>query len=99
MNTGTTHFKKGNRTAAAKQGRKHKSTLIKAKLGINNLHDLEQDLIKSWYEMLHSKCKTDKRFALKEISRYVFPMKKEVKETVIFDEAAAKKKIEDMFQK
>jgi hypothetical protein len=97
MNTGLTHFKKGNNKAKGKQGKKHKSTLIKEKLGLKNLYELEQDLIKAWYEMLHSTNKTDKRFALKEISRYVFPVKKEISGSVIFDPIEAKKQIEEMF--
>lgn len=92
-------FKPGNKVAKHKTGKKHKATLIKEKLGINNLNDLEKDLLKAWYEMLHSKCKTDKRFALKEISRYVFPIKKEVKDTIIFDPETAKKRIEEIFEK
>lgn len=99
MNTGLTHFKKGNIKAKGKQGKKHKSTLIKEKLGLNNLYELEQDLIKAWYEMLHSTNKTDKRFALKEISRYVFPVKKEITGSFSFDEIEAKKQIENIFMK
>ena len=95
MNTGLTHFKKGNIKAKGKQGKKHKSTLIKEKLGLKNLYELEQDLIKGWFEMLHSKSKADKRFALKEISRYVFPIKREIKESIVYDERELTKSIEN----
>jgi len=90
-------FQIGNSIAKHKTGKKHKATLIKEKLGLNNLYELEQDLIKAWYEMLHSTNKTDKRFALKEISRYVFPVKKEITGSFVFDEIEAKKHIESIF--
>ncbi len=92
-------FKTGNTTAKHKAGKKHKRTLIKEKLGLNNLQDLEQDLINGWYELLNSNSKTDKRFALKEISRYVFPVKKEVSGSFIFDRDKAQKEIEAIFLK
>ncbi|MBK8983034.1 MAG: hypothetical protein IPM38_12080 [Ignavibacteria bacterium] len=68
-------------------------------MGLNNLQDLEQDLIKGWYELLNSKNKTDKRFALKEISRYVFPVKKEIIGNYFFDADEAKKAVEEIFFK
>jgi len=92
-------FQIGNTIAKHKTGRKHKKTLIKEKLGLNNLQDLELDLVKGWYELLYSKSKTDKRFALKEISRYVFPVKKEITGSFVFDEIEAKKQIENIFMK
>lgn len=88
-------FQLGNTIAKHKSGKKHKSTLLKEKLGINNLYDLEKDLIKGWYELLHSSNKTDKRFALKEISRYVFPVRKEIRESIVCDERELIKSIEN----
>ncbi len=78
MNTGKTRFQKGNQTAKLKAGRQHAKTIIKEKLGLNNLQEFEGDLLQGWHEMLHSKNINNKRFALKEISRYVFAVKKEV---------------------
>ena len=92
-------FKVGNTVATAKAGKKHKRTIVKQKLGLDNLYDLEEDLIKGWYKMLISKSKTDRRFALKEISRYVFPVRKEITGFMVFDEIEAKKTIEDIFLK
>ena len=81
MNTGKTRFQAGNQMAKLKAGKQHKTTVVKEKLGLKNLQELEADLINTWYELLHSKNKNDKRFAVKEISKYVFPVKKEVSHT------------------
>lgn len=77
MNTGVTHFKKGNAIARAKAGKKHKRTLLREKLGIERLEDLRYSVLNVWTELLNSRSMENRKFAAKELSRYLFSMKVE----------------------
>ena len=63
---------------STRKGIKNKSTVIKEKLGIQNIEDLKEDVLKVWYELITSTNPDDKKFASKEISKYVFPTKKDI---------------------
>ena len=70
-------FQKGNKAAENKRGKKHKSTLLKEKLGVNNIGDLREDSLKVFKEMLNDKDKLKRFLAAKEIARYIFAQKRE----------------------
>jgi len=70
-------FKKGNKIASQNKGKKQKRTILKEKLGLDNIEDLKEDVIKVWQELITSKDKKLKGFAAKEISKYIFSQKRE----------------------
>ena len=69
-------YKKGAKTGGKVKGSKHKSTLIREK--ILNLDDFKEPLMDVWNEFLYSEDKDDRKFASKEIPKYVFPQKREL---------------------
>jgi len=87
-------FKKGRRkTGGIKKGQKHKKTILKENLGIEAIENVEQfepTLIKNWIEFLCDNDKQIKLSATKELSKFVFPTKKQVESTI------NQRKIEDL---
>lgn len=59
-----------------KRKRKRK-TIVKEALGLNNLDDLKQEVLRVWGEYIRSNDIKLKGFAAKEISKYLFPQKRE----------------------
>lgn len=78
MNTGKTHFSIGNSAAKGKLGKKHKLTLFREKLGIKNIEDLKDDVLNVWTELLYSNELENRKYAVKEISKYIFSTQKAV---------------------
>ena len=71
-------FKKGNTFGrVSKKGIVKKSTIVKSKLGLKNLESMKSLVIENWYQLLTSDSKKDRMYASKEISKYIFPTKKE----------------------
>lgn len=71
-------FKKGNTFGkVSKKGIVQRKTVIKSKLGIKNLESMKSLVVENWYELLTSESKKDRIIATKEISKYIFPAKKE----------------------
>jgi len=87
-------FKKGRKkTGGIKKGQKHKKTILKENLGIEAIENVEQfepTLIKNWIEFLCDNDKQIKLSATKELSKFVFPTKKQVDSTI------KQKRIEDI---
>ena len=68
-------------SAAGKKSRKHgknKSTIVKERLDPKNIEDLKEDVLKVWKEFIKSLDIDDRKFASKEISKYIFPTKKDI---------------------
>ncbi len=53
-------------------------TLIKQKLGIENIEDLKKDVLQVWGELIKSANTKEKVIAAKEMSKYIFPQKREL---------------------
>lgn len=70
-------FQIGNKAAAGKAGKKHKTTVLREKLGIENIEDLKVDVLNVWYDFLHSGNNIEKGFAAKELSKYLFSKRQE----------------------
>lgn len=70
-------FQKGNKVACIQKGTKKKQTIIKEQLGLDNIEDLREDSLKVFKEMLSDKDKVKRFLAAKEISKYIFPQKRE----------------------
>jgi len=60
------------------KGRLKNKTLIKEKLGLDNIEDMKEDVIRVWHECINSNNSKDKQFAAKEMSKYIFPQKREL---------------------
>lgn len=75
-------FKKGKKkTGGIQKGQKHKKTLIKQKLGIetiNKIDEFEVLLLNNWLEFLNSNEDSIRLTATKELSKFVFPTKKQI---------------------
>jgi len=69
MNTGRTHFEKGNRAASNKKGKQHKSTLIKINLQ-ERIGDLDNLLYNIAIELLNSRNIENRKYAWKELLKY-----------------------------
>lgn len=87
-------FKKGRKkTGGIKKGQKHKKTILKQDLGIEAIKNVEQfepRLIENWIQFLSDNDKQIKLSATKELSKFVFPTKKQVESTI------KQKRIEDV---
>ncbi len=55
-----------------------RATLMKRKLGIENIEDLKKDVLKVWGELIKSANTKEKVIAAKEMSKYIFPQKREL---------------------
>jgi len=73
-------FQVGNTIAKGKTGKKHKVTIIREKLGLENIEDLKIDVLNTWYDILHSNDRNERGFAVKELSKYLFVRSKEIAE-------------------
>lgn len=62
---------------SSNKGQKQRRTIVKEKLGVNNIEDLKDDVLRVWTELLQSTNEDNRKFASKEISKYVFSTKKE----------------------
>lgn len=65
---------------AGKKGKKtgpKRKTIIKNSLSIKTIEELKDDVLKVWKELIESGNEENKKFAAKEISKYVFATKKE----------------------
>jgi len=60
-----------------RKGIKHKNTRLRKILGIANIEDLKYDILIVWENLIKYGTKTEKRFAAKELSKYLFPQKRE----------------------
>ena len=56
---------------------KKKKTVLREILGINNIEDLKTDVLKVWANHIQSDDFEKHSFAAKEISKYIFPQKRE----------------------
>lgn len=56
---------------------KKKKTVLREILGINNIEDLKADVLKVWANHIQSTDYEKQSFAAKEISKYIFPQKRE----------------------
>lgn len=56
---------------------KGKRTKIVEALGLDNLDSLKPEVFQVWKKLLKSKTKDDRKFAVREISKYVYPQKRE----------------------
>lgn len=86
MNTGLTHFKKGNTAAIGKKGKKHISTLFKKNLK-DSIKELDEKLFELTCEFLTSRDLHIRFLAWKELFRYripkMMPEKDESKEWLV----------------
>ena len=87
-------FEKGKKkTGGIKKGGKHKKTILKQKLGIETINKIDQfepKLIENWNEFLNSDDKNVRFISTRDLSKLVFPSKKQIESTV------RDKKIEDI---
>ena len=79
-------FKKGKvKTGGINKGQKHKKTLLREKLGVktvNKIDEFAEILIRNWFEFLASEDGNIRLTATKELSKFVFPTKRQVESTV-----------------
>lgn len=79
-------FKKGKeKTGGIKKGQKHKKTLLKEKLGVKTVKKIDEFaemLIRNWFEFLSSEDDTVRLTATKELSKFVFPTKRQIESTL-----------------
>ena len=79
-------FQKGKKkTGGIKKGGKHKKTILKEKLGIDTVEKIDQfepKLISNWDEFLNDKNKNMRFIATRDLSKLVFPAKKQIESTV-----------------
>lgn len=72
-------FEKGHKKVAGrKKGTKDKKTVIKETFGIKSIEELKEDVLENWREYLKHNNDNYKLTATKEVSKYLFPTKKEV---------------------
>lgn len=90
---------KGRKGGLHKKGVKHKRTILKEALGLDNIHEIEdfkEGLLKLGKQFLKNKDINLKSFAWKELLKYTFPQKQnidaKIKGTINF---VANKKIVD----
>lgn len=78
-------FTKGKKkTGGIQRGQKHKKTLIKQNLGIetiNKVDEFEVLLLNNWLEFLKADDNSIRLTATKELSKFVFPTKKQIEST------------------
>lgn len=70
-------FQKGNKVACIQKGTKKKQTIIKEQLGLDNIEELRTEVLKVWEKLITSKSDRVRGFAAKELSKYLFPQKRE----------------------
>ena len=68
------HKKKGGNT----KGTKHKKTIVKEAFGVENIEQLKDKCLRNWNKMLDSKNIQVQLIATKEVSKYLFPQKREI---------------------
>lgn len=89
-------FKKGHsKTGGIKKGGKHKRTKLKQELGIEAIKNIDQfklKLIENWNEFLDSDDKNVKLVATRDLSKFVFPSKKQI------ETSEKKRTIEDLIK-
>lgn len=73
-------FAKGNQYGKVKTGKPQKRTLLKKALGLDviEVEGLKQDVLNVWRDLINDRDKKLKAFAAKELSKYLFPTKKEM---------------------
>ena len=79
-------FKKGKeKTGGISKGQKHKKTLLKEKLGVKTVTKIDEFadiLINNWFEFLSSADDNVRLIATKELSRFVFPVKRSIEASI-----------------
>ena len=70
-------FSKDYQPTPEKRRVKKKKTVLREILGINNIEDLKKDVLKVWANHIQSDDFEKHSFAAKEISKYIFPQKRE----------------------
>lgn len=73
----TNKFEKGNTAASGKKGKKHRRTIVKEVLGVQNIEDLKPEVLEVWKKLIQASNTKDQAYAAKEISKYIFPQKRE----------------------
>jgi len=72
-------FEKGHKKIGGKEkGTKHKKTIVKEALGVTSIEELKGDVLQNWQEYLKHNNDNYKLTATKEVSKYLFPTKKEI---------------------
>lgn len=75
-------FAKGNSVAKANKGTKKNKTIFKEAVaesaGVKSIEDLTGAVIDVYCDLLNTGDKDDKKFAAKELSKYLFPQKRTV---------------------
>lgn len=72
-------FKKGHKKIGGKaKGTKHKKTIVKEALGVKSIDELKDKCLRNWDKMLDSDNLQVQLIATKEVSRYLFPQKREI---------------------
>lgn len=77
MGISPTSYKKGQ--GGRPIGSKNKATLLAEKLQTRDIKELKEEVLHVWKELIHDKDKKMRAFAAKEISKYLFPTKRDVK--------------------
>lgn len=79
-------FKKGKeKTGGINKGQKHKKTLLREKLGVKTVKKIDEFaeiLISNWFEFLSSEDGNIRFQTTKELSKFVFPTKRQVESTL-----------------
>lgn len=71
-------FEKGKRDVGRKKGTKNKHTIVKEAFGVKNIDELKDKCLRNWNKMLDSKNIQVQLIATKEVSKYLFPQKREI---------------------
>ena len=71
-------FEKGKRDVGRKKGTKNKYTIVKEAFGVKNIDELKDKCLRNWNKMLDSKNIHVQLIATKEVSKYLFPQKREI---------------------
>ncbi len=72
-----TRFSKTRQPPNEHKRKKKRKTIIREQLGLKNIEGLEGDVLKVWKRLIGSKSNKYSSLAAKEISKYLFPQKKE----------------------
>ena len=79
-------FKKGKeKTGGISKGQKHRKTLLREKLGVKTVKKIDEFaemLIRNWFEFLSTDDNTVRLTATKELSKFVFPTKRQIESTL-----------------
>ena len=71
-------FEKGNVEYKKIVGKPKAKTVVKKALGLDNIEQLKNDCLQVWSDAIKSKSIKRREFAAKEISKYLFPQKKQI---------------------